>query len=731
MKSQSGRQTAKSQAIHRTFRQVPLPMDSSGKPTRISQYYGENVFDFKVAQGIPDHIKSEMIEVSRSRKLINRENAEVVAKAVTDWATTKGVTHFCHWFQPLTGSTAEKHDSFLDLKNSQPVERLSVSQLLQGEPDASSFPHGGSRSTFEARGYTTWDLTSPMFIVEGPNGKTLCIPTAFVSYTGDALDIKTPLLRSVSAINKAGKRLLKVIDEVDTDGNVFVTTGCEQEYFLVDKSFYYSRPDLVMTGRTLFGSLSSRNQQLSDHYFGLVPERVLGFMQELDLELHRLGIPSKTRHNEVAPGQFEIAPIFTDANVSADNNQLLMGTLKRVAEKHNFVALMHEKPFAGVNGSGKHVNWSIATDEGDNLFNPGRKPEENIRFLAMVSMVLEAVNRHQGMLRMAIASSGNDHRLGANEAPPSIISIYLGDTLDRVLKSIKENKSFTPDGNNILDLGTDQLADLLKDNTDRNRTSPFAFTGNKFEFRAVGSTASVGFPVSILNAAMAEVMEESADFIEEELKNGSDKNKAMSLLISKWCESSYDEIVFNGDGYSDEWVQMAEKRGLKNMRTTADSLSCLVDENQNQFLLETGVYRKGELDTRYNVLLERYNMLREIEFNTLLSMVNQTVIPAALTYKEQLGTIIKMQKEIGLESSVEIELYKKLNFSLESLFSSASNLDNEMKNTNKEDLELALQIANDFLPMSETIANHCNEIESLVPESNWDIPTYFDMLFLR
>ncbi len=567
------RNWAKKDAIHREERSFQRPVDSTGKYLRISDYYGENVFHFSDTPGIADDVKKELEEVSRSGKLIQKEHANIVAKAVTEWAISHGATHFCHWFQPLTGSTAEKHDSFLSFSKGKVIERLSAVQLMQGEPDASSFPNGGSRSTFEARGYTSWDMSSPMFLMEGGNGKTLCIPTAFVSYHGEALDVKTPLLRSISRLGKSATEFCQIVGMKDVK-KVQVTTGAEQEYFLIDKSFYYSRPDLVMTGRTLFGSLSSKNQQLDDHYFGAIPERVIVFMQELDYELHRLGIPAKTRHNEVAPGQFEIAPIFTDANIAADNNQQIMALIKHIAGKHGMVALLHEKPFAGVNGSGKHLNWSMATDSGVNLLEPGKEPHQNMRFLATTMIVVEAVKRHAKMLRMAIASQSNDHRLGANEAPPSIISVFLGQTLENVLKSIKDGKTFTPESEKILEMGADQLAHLLKDNTDRNRTSPFAFTGNRFEFRAVGSSKSIGLPLSVLNAAVSSVFQEANSFLKKEINSKVDADAALLKLIKKYLDSSW-EVVFNGDGYSEQWVIEATKRRLPNLKTTADPLPAL------------------------------------------------------------------------------------------------------------------------------------------------------------
>ena len=642
----------------------------------------------------------------------------------------RGATHFCHWFQPLTGGTAEKHDSFLSFsKEDAPIVKLGAAALMQGEPDASSFPNGGSRSTFEARGYTSWDLSSPLFLREGTNGKTLCIPTAFISYTGDALDIKTPHLRSVTALDRAATKFMKAIGKTETE-NVHSTCGCEQEYFLVDKAMYYLRPDLVMTGRTLFGSLTSRNQQLSDHYFGTVPERVLAFMQELDYKLHRLGIPSKTRHNEVAPGQYEIAPIFSDSNLAADHNQLLMAVIKKVAEKHNFVGILHEKPFAGVNGSGKHLNWSMSDNTGHNLLEPGQKPEDNYRFLAMVACVVETVKRNSGALRMAIASHGNDHRLGANEAPPSIISVYLGETLDKIFNAILEGKDFTPDNNKFLESGAGQLAHLLKDNTDRNRTSPFAFTGNKFEFRAVGSSQAVGFPSTILNAAMAEVLNEATTLVESYIESGKSKDEALLELIRHYMGRSQD-VVFGGDGYSADWVQEAKKRGLPNLRTTPEALAVLKDPKLTGFLTEQGIFRGDELETRYNVAMDNYCMLREIEFQTLVSMVNQNVLPSGLEYKLRLAQIITASKSTGLESSVETDLYKRINMTIENLYDSSRELDRALDGLEDDTEARANALANNLLPLSEKVADNCNALEEMVPDDLWKLPKYYDMLFLR
>jgi len=716
-------------ATSRSPKAFKVPLDNLGKLQKVSEYFGELIFDFKSSSEIPDSVKKEILKAQDEGRPIKKEHAEVVAKAVTEWATFNGATHFCHWFQPLTGGTAEKHDAFLNFSNGKAIERLSASQLMQGEPDASSFPNGGSRSTFEARGYTTWDLTSPMFLMEGVNGRTLCVPTAFVSYHGEALDIKTPLLKSITKLGNEATKFLNIIGHKEAK-SVSVTCGAEQEYFLVDKAFYYARPDLVMTGRTLFGALTTRNQQLEDHYFGLIPDRVLAFMQELDYELHRLGIPSKTRHNEVAPAQFEIAPIFTEANLAADQNQILMTTLRRVAEKHEMMVILHEKPFAGINGSGKHVNWSMSDNTGLNLLEPGTEPHSNMRFLATVAMTVEALSRHAKILRMAISGAGNDHRLGANEAPPSIISAYLGDTLDKIFRSILEDKTFTASEQQVINLGTSHLAQLLKDNTDRNRTSPFAFTGNKFEFRAVGASHAIGFPLTILNTAVADVMAESNVFLENEIKSGIAIDTALSHLIKKLLSGSY-KAVFNGDGYSDEWVKEAEKRGLPNLRTTPAALKVLTDTESTAFLEKMNIFSKDEVMTRYNVLLERYIKIRSIELETMTDMIHQYVIPAALDYKTLLGKIIKNQKEIGVASNFEMDAYKKVSLKIDEIHEKSTQLAKELHGDHSDHQKFAERIANELMPISVSISNICNELEELIPTHMYRLPKYYDMLFLR
>lgn len=729
--AQDLRQEAKLAVYSRKPRKCDVPVNEQGIYLKVSQYYGENVYNYHLSKSLSLEDKEALKQVIDGKRTIEKSLASKVANSVMEWAIKKGATHFCHWFQPLTGSSAEKHDAFLSFDNDRPIEALSASQLMQGEPDASSFPNGGSRATFEARGYTTWDLTSPIFIQESANGKTLVIPTAFVSYHGDALDTKTPLLRSDLKINEVVTKFCNLIGMKDVN-KVITTCGAEQEYFLIDKAFYFGRQDLVMTGRALFGSLTSRNQQLEDHYFGLIEDRVLAYMQEVEIELYKMGIPAKTRHNEVAPGQFEMAPIFKDSNTAADNNQIVMTVLRTVALKHDFVCLLHEKPFAGVNGSGKHLNWSMSTDTGVNLLEPGHNPHENFRFLAVVASVVEAVYRHADIIRMGIASHGNDHRLGANEAPPSIMSVFLGDTLTKIFESMVSQGKYVHSARQTLDLGTRQLADVFKDNTDRNRTSPFAFTGNKFEFRACGSSASIGYPLSILNAAIVDIFEETNKIIETEIAAGKSVDDALIAVVLKWYGNAQ-PVVFNGDGYSKEWVVEAAKRGLGNFRTTPEAIAVLKDGKKTNVLVKTGVFRESEISTRHNVMLERYIKCRQIELKTLRQMVLTQVIPAALDYKAGLSASVKHSKDAGIDTTVEVEVLKQLSNLLKDLHDQTAVLNNTLEDMHhKLDEEaIAKKIASELMPASFKMAEICNQIEDMVPESKWPVPKFYDMLFIR
>jgi glutamine synthetase len=726
--------------IARSERKITLPTDKTQQVLRVSDYFGENVFSIHKAKGVPDDAKKEILKLIKEGGTLTKKLAEIFASALVNWANSKSVTHFCHWFQPLTGSTAEKHDSFLTINIGEEIalEQLSASQLMQGEPDASSFPSGGSRSTFEARGYTSWDFSSPIFILESVNGKTLCIPSAFVSYLGDALDKKIPLLRGLTQLNRQTTKFLNLVGQKDVK-SVTMTVGAEQEYFLVDKAFYYARPDLVMCGRSLMGSPSPRNQQLEDHYFGAIEDRVLSFMQELEIELYKLGIPAKTRHNEVAPGQYEIAQIFREANISSDQNQIMMSQIKKVAIKHNFVALLHEKPFAGINGSGKHLNWSLSDNFERNLLSPGERPQENLIFLSMVASSIEAVYRHGGILRASISGHGNDFRLGANEAPPSIISVYLGDALEKLLRNIALENGGEHDKNDMtkrakqemVEMGTQQLAPLFKDNSDRNRTSPFAFTSNKFEFRAVGSSAAIGFPASILVGALNDVMKDNCQFIEEKLASGLSEDEAMKKLITHLYNNSQ-TIIFNGDGYHNDWLREAEKRGLPNYKTTPEALKVFDEPKFINFLIKEGIFTERELQMRRNVLLERYIKVAEIEFQTLKLMVEQSVLPACITTKNEWLKVYQMEKEFSFTDHVEKQLIKKISSLMEKLYQQFEQLEqawNQFSQMNHEDY--AKGIGEELQPLMKSISQICGEIEGMVPSKYWELPTFQEMLFIR
>jgi glutamine synthetase len=556
-----------------------------------------------------DSYQALMAMVHRGSRL-TKETSDEIANVIKDWALSHGVSHFCHWFQPMTGLTAEKHDSFIQTRTSetgqtQCLERFTGSALIQSEPDASSFPSGGMRTTFEARGYTAWDPTSPLFIIESTNGKTLCIPSAFLSYHGHALDTKTPLVRSTEALSRQAARFLKLIGDVDIT-SVHSTLGAEQEYFLVDRAHFSLRQDLLMTGRTLLGRSSTRGQQFEDHYFGSIPSRILAFMQEVEQELYKLGVPVKTRHNEVAPAQFEVAPIFEDSNLACDHNALMMDIMCRIALRHDLVCLLHEKPFAGINGSGKHNNWALSTQRGENLLEPGKTPHQNLRFLAVLAAVLKAVHDHADVLRVGIASAGNDHRLGANEAPPAIISVFLGDSLSEILNKIESGAMIEANSEEaILSLGVSRLPVVARDNTDRNRTSPFAFTGNKFEFRAVGASANCAIPISFLNAAAADSFSQLADRLEKKLQQTKSRDEAVLALIREVIKETK-AIRFEGNNYSAEWKEEAKKRGLPNHMTTPEALASFGNKKATEFLVKQQVLSADEIQARHNIMIERY-----------------------------------------------------------------------------------------------------------------------------
>ena len=694
----------------------------------IPEMYGSLVFNDKVMRSkLPKDMYKALKKTIENGTHLELDVANSVAVAMKEWATENGATHYTHWFQPMTNVTAEKHDSFISpTGDGQVIMDFSGKELVKGEPDASSFPSGGLRATFEARGYTAWDPTSPAFIKD----KTLYIPTAFCSYSGEALDKKTPLLRSMDVLNKEAVRILHILGNKEVR-HIDTTVGPEQEYFLVDKDLYKKRKDLIFCGRTLLGASAPKGQEMEDHYFGALKPRVAAYMHDLDEELWKLGIPAKTKHNEVAPAQHELAPVFDTTNVAVDHNQLTMEIMKKVADKHNMVCLLHEKPFEGINGSGKHNNWSMSTDTGVNLLDPGKTPAENTQFLVFLVAVIKAVDDYADLLRVSVASAGNDHRLGANEAPPAIVSIFLGDELTDVLKSIENDTFFSNKHAVQLDIGAKVLPHFIKDTTDRNRTSPFAFTGNKFEFRMLGSAASVANPNIVLNTAVAEVLAEFSaalkDVPEEEMES------AVHALLKKTIEE-HKRIIFNGNGYTDEWVEEAEKRGLYNLKTTPDALPHFIAEKNIALFTKHGIFTKEELFSRYEIWLENYYKTVNIESNTLAEMIQKQVIPSVYTYVEKLADTAAAKKSVVADISVasEAALISKLSTLADTM---AKDLE-----TLKADTAKALASSDDVLACSkayqetvledmETLRKSADEAEALIPDELLPYPTYDELLF--
>ena len=694
----------------------------------IPEMYGSLVFNDKVMRSkLPKDMYKALKKTIENGTHLELDVANSVAVAMKEWATENGATHYTHWFQPMTNVTAEKHDSFISpTGDGQVIMDFSGKELVKGEPDASSFPSGGLRATFEARGYTAWDPTSPAFIKD----KTLYIPTAFCSYSGEALDKKTPLLRSMDVLNKEAVRILHILGNKEVR-HINTTVGPEQEYFLVDKDLYKKRKDLIFCGRTLLGASAPKGQEMEDHYFGALKPRVAAYMHDLDEELWKLGIPAKTKHNEVAPAQHELAPVFDTTNVAVDHNQLTMEIMKKVADKHNMVCLLHEKPFEGINGSGKHNNWSMSTDTGVNLLDPGKTPAENTQFLVFLVAVIKAVDDYADLLRVSVASAGNDHRLGANEAPPAIVSIFLGDELTDVLKSIENDTFFSNKHAVQLDIGAKVLPHFIKDTTDRNRTSPFAFTGNKFEFRMLGSAASVANPNIVLNTAVAEVLAEFSaalkDVPEEEMES------AVHALLKKTIEE-HKRIIFNGNGYTDEWVEEAEKRGLYNLKTTPDALPHFIAEKNIALFTKHGIFTKEELFSRYEIWLENYYKTINIESNTLAEMIQKQVIPSVYTYVEKLADTAAAKKSVVADISVasEAALISKLSTLADTM---AKDLE-----TLKADTAKALASSDDVLACSkayqetvledmETLRKSADEAEALIPDELLPYPTYDELLF--
>ncbi len=694
-----------------------------------NESYGSNSFgDAIMRERLPKTIYKELKSVQAGERELTIEVAEVVANAMKDWAIEKGATHFTHWFQPMTGLTAEKHDSFISpTDDGRAIVEFSGKELIQGEPDASSFPSGGLRATFEARGYTAWDVTSPAFFVEESSGgcKTLVIPTAFVGYHGEALDKKTPLLRSMQAINKQALRVLRALGN-STSRRVITTVGPEQEYFLVDEAYYAKRQDLFLTGRTVFGAMPPKGQELEDHYFGAIPERVSAFMNELNSELWKLGISAKTQHNEVAPNQFELAPIFNYSNIATDHNQLVMQTMKKVAKRHGLVCLLHEKPFRGVNGSGKHNNWSMGTDDGLNLLDPGKTPQDNLQFLVFACAVIDAVDSYAPLLRLSTANAGNDHRLGANEAPPAIISIFLGEQLSAILEAVAAGKSVEPRSGTKLELGVTPLPKLPKDLTDRNRTSPFAFTGNKFEFRMVPSSDSIAAPNFVLNTAVAEVLSRFA----ARLEGAKDLPKTVRELVTEtWRDHS--RVVFNGNNYTEDWVKEAAKRGLPNLRSSVEAWPWFVKPESVALFTKHGVFSEEEMHARLDIVLEKYSKQINIEAGCAWEMAEREILPVCSAYAAQLAGELSAiegagQKSPGLRARLSeicslIEAAKAKAGDLAAARAAAKAV--------ASPLAQAQAYRDQVFPAIEALRDPIDKLEKLIPRSAWPMPTYEDLLF--
>ena len=702
-----------------------------GELFNVADIFGENVFnDTVMKERLPKNVYKNLKAVMAGEKELELADADVIANAMKDWAIEKGATHYTHWFQPLTGTTAEKHDSFISApkENGKVLMEFSGKELIKGEPDASSFPSGGLRATFEARGYTAWDCTSPAFVREDAAGATLCIPTAFCSYTGEALDQKTPLLRSMDAINIQALRILKLFGNT-TSKKVTPSVGAEQEYFIVDREKYLQRKDLIFTGRTLFGAMPPKGQELDDHYFGAIPERISSFMKDVNEELWKMGVSSKTQHNEVAPAQHELAPIYAECNVAVDHNQLIMETLKKVAGRHGLQCLLHEKPFAGVNGSGKHDNWSITTDDGINLLEPGKTPHENVQFLLVLTCILKAVDNHAALLRAAAADVGNDHRLGANEAPPAILSVYLGDQLGDVLNQLISTGTATHSlKGGKLETGVKTIPDFMKDATDRNRTSPFAFTGNKFEFRMVGSQDSVAQANIVLNTIVAEAFSEACDVLEK----ADDFELAVHDLIKKYAVE-HQRIVFNGNGYSDEWVEEAAKRGLPNIKSMVDAIPAYVAPESVAAFEKFGVFTKPELESRVEIEYETYAKTINIEAKAMIDIAGKQIIPAVIKYTTELGTSLGTVKGAcpDADVSVQTELLTETSALLSETKVALAKLQEvtEQGGNMEEGASQAAYYRDTVKAAMDALRAPVDKLEMIVDKDLWPMPSYGDLIF--
>ena len=688
----------------------------------VSDIFGSNVFNLAVMkERLPKETFKSLEHTIKDGTALDPGVAEVVANAMKDWAIEKGATHYTHWFQPMTGTTAEKHDAFISpTEDGRVIMEFSGKELVVGEPDASSFPSGGLRATFEARGYTAWDPTSFAFVKD----HSLFIPTTFFSYTGEVLDKKTPLLRSMEAINKQALRVLKFLNTDAT--RVICYAGAEQEYFLVDQKLYKQRKDLMLTGRTLFGAKPAKGQELDDHYFGTIKERVSSYMKEIDEELWKLGVLAKTKHNEVAPAQHELAPIFTTVNLACDQNQLMMDVMKKVAARHGLVCLLHEKHYEGVNGSGKHNNWSLGTNTGKNLLKPGKIPLQNKKFLLFLAAIIKAVDEYGDLLRVTVATAGNDQRLGANEAPPAIVSMFLGDQLTQVLEALKTGKSTIDDAVNVLELGVDSIPAINQDATDRNRTSPFAFTGNKFEFRMPGSSQSIAGINLVINAIVADALMDFADALEK----ADDPQKEISKLIVDTIKK-HGRIIFNGNNYSEEWVEEAKRRGLPNLKTTVDAMPAFISEKAVNMFERHGVFTEAEAHSRYEILIEDYNKTIHIEALTTIEMAKREILPACINYGKTVAESLRTKKELGISAPNEEQLLRSITSLTEELIAATDALDQTMKN--EPDMEDELQKAHFYkdrvLVQMDAVRKAADELETMVGKSYWPFPTYTDLLY--
>lgn len=720
--------TIRREAISDILNQDPVVTTVQFATVPTSELYGQNVFSLAVMKKrLPKEVYKSLKHTIETGSKLDSSTADAVSAEMKTWAIEQGATHYAHVFYPLTGQTAEKHDSFFTPDGSGgTLAEFEGKTLIQGEPDGSSFPSGGIRQTFEARGYTIWDVTSPAYILENPNGTTLCIPTAFVSWTGEALDKKTPVLRSMQALNNQAQKVLKFFG---TDGAfVSATAGAEQEYFLIDKGFFYARPDLLNAGRTLFGAAPPKGQEFDDHYFGAIPDRVLACMFDMERECFKLGIPVKTRHNEVAPGQYEIAPVFEFANVATDHQQLVMVTLRRVAEKYGMACLMHEKPFAGVNGSGKHLNFSMGSKDAGNLFDPGDTPADNAQFLVFCAAMIRAVYRWAPLLRAVVASASNDHRLGANEAPPAILSVFLGDELTQIIESIATGKPVEKI-ERTMNVGVDVLPTIPRHSGDRNRTSPMAFTGNRFEFRAVGSSQSIAGPLVALNAAMTESLDFCAEFLETAGAGSPDKlGKAVEALIKKVYEDCF-AVVFNGDGYSDEWHAEAAKRGLANLKTTADALPVLKSPEVIELLDKYSILSERETLSRYHVYTEQYVMTINVESNLMLEMARTMIFPAAIRYQSELATSLANLKIVGIETDADTLTY--ITGLIARLQKCITDLAAVKKATPDDESEACTYCCETVVPAMNALRVVVDDLEEIVADDIWPLPTYQEMLFVK